>query len=156
MEKIVRQFTKTVFNKEYKQILKKGYWGEYSLDMELLRVYTEPKTIFDTDIDKFNWEDARCLELNEQGKAVEVLVSFEDVPMEVFVDFTFLVMKDWEMYQQEKEDYKKRESDLFGERTRSQSKVNQIAKDMKKIQIMHKELEKLEKEFGQLLLNLAD
>lgn len=73
--------------------IKGGSWLVYNTDMELVKVYTEPKPMYLEETSSVTWEECSVLTIDERGNFVEGLDSFDNVPIEVYKDFDKVIEK---------------------------------------------------------------
>lgn len=73
--------------------IKGGSWLVYNTDMELVKVYTEPKPMYLEETNSVTWEECSVLAIDERGNFVEGLDSFDNVPIEVYKDFDKVIEK---------------------------------------------------------------
>ena len=73
--------------------LKGGSWLVYNTDMELVKVYTEPKPMYEENTNSVTWEECYSLTIDERGNFKEGLTPFDHVPNEVYKDFDKVIEK---------------------------------------------------------------
>lgn len=71
----------------------RGSWLVYNTDMELIKVYTEPKPMYEENTNTVSWEECYSLTIDERGNFKEGLTSFDHVPLAVFYDFCKVIEK---------------------------------------------------------------
>ena len=73
--------------------IKGGSWLVYNTDMELVKVYTEPKPMYEENTNSVTWEECSILTFDERGNFKESLEPFDHVPNEVYKDFDKVIEK---------------------------------------------------------------
>lgn len=73
--------------------IKGGSWLVYNTNMELIKVYTEPKPMYQEETNSVTFEECYTLTFDERGNFKEGLESFDHVPLAVYYDFCKVIEK---------------------------------------------------------------
>ena len=73
--------------------IKGGSWLVYNTNMELVKVYTEPKPIYQKETNSVTFEECYTLTFDERENFKEGLESFDHVPLAVYYDFCKVIEK---------------------------------------------------------------
>lgn len=73
--------------------LKGGSWCEYDTNMELVKVYTEPKPMYCERSNKVTWKECVILTFDEKGRSIEGLETFGNIPSIICEDFDKAIEK---------------------------------------------------------------